>query len=324
MMLKVIVVGAGFMGSLHARTVRDSRLAELTAVVDRDEAVASAVGAVLGVPAYTGTERALAATGADVVVVATPDSLHRPVAEAAIEAGAAVLVEKPLATTVADAEAVVALAAEHGVRLMTGHITRFYPRYVQVAETVHSGRLGRPVLVTTSTWGQRSLGERVAATTNPLWHFAIHDIELIQWLTGGVVAEVDGAQLMESASGVASFAATGTVTTGAAFHLATGWTLPDSAGPRWDLKVHCEHGVVQAAWSSDGVTSFGADAADELDCLSWPTLHGRVEGALRLEVEHFLAAVADGTPFLVPPEAAVDAVRSAALLEKASTVRRLP
>jgi hypothetical protein len=72
------------------------------------------------------------------------------------------------------------------------------------------------------------------------------------------------------------------------------------------------------------VTSFGPDSAEDLDTMSWPTLHGRIEGALRLEVEHFLAAVADGTPFLVPPEAGVEAVRSAALLEKACTVRRLP
>jgi predicted dehydrogenase len=322
--MKVIVVGAGFMGTLHARTVLDSRLAVLAGMVDSDAAVAASASERLGVAAYTDVETALAETGADAAIVATPDSLHRPAAEAAIAAGAAVLVEKPLATTVADAEAVVAMAADRGVPLMTGHITRFYPRYVQVAETVHSGRLGRPVLVTTSTWGQRSLGERVAATTNPLWHFAIHDIELIQWITGGVVAEIDGAQLVESASGVATFAATGTVTSGAAFNLATGWTLPDSAGPRWDLKVHCEQGVVQATWSSDGVTSFAASAAEELDCLSWPTLHGRIEGALRLEVDHFLTAVADGTPFLVPPEAAVDAVRSAELLEKASTVRRFP
>ncbi|TDE13580.1 Gfo/Idh/MocA family protein [Jiangella asiatica] len=322
--MRVVVVGVGFMGQLHARTVAGSRLAELVGVVDRDPAVVSVVGRRLGVAAFADVTQALVVLEPDAVVIATPDSLHREATEAVIEAGADVLVEKPLATTVEDAEAMVALAQARGVRLMTGHITRFYPRYAQVHEAVRSGELGRPVMVTASTWGLRSLGARVAHTTNPLWHFAIHDIELVHWMTGGVVDEIDGAQLVESSSGVSTFAATGTVSTGAAFNLVTGWTLPDSAGPRWDLTVHCEHGVVRAAWSDDGVTRFGPDAVDAPDCMAWPNLNGRVEGALRMEVEHFLGAVVGGSPFLVTPDDAVDAVRAAAALEKAATVRRVP
>lgn len=321
--MRILVVGVGVMGSLQARAVQTLPGATLCAVMDLDSQVAESAGAEFGVPAFTDLPRALAESVAEAVIIATPDPFHREPAEAVIQAGLPLLVEKPLATTVDDAEAMVGLAAERGVRLMTGHVTRFYPRYIQAVAAVQSGAVGKPLMVTTSTWGPRSLGARVAATTTPLWHFGIHDIDLIQWLTGGVLQDIDGAQLVESASGASAFAATGTLSTGAGFHMATGWTLPDSAAPRWDLKVHCESGLVQATWSGDGVTLYTADAAQELDCLAWPTLYGQVDGALRRELEHFVTAVRDNTPFLVSPDDALSAVRSAHRLEKATTVRHM-
>lgn len=321
--LRVLVVGVGFMGSLHARTLRSSRQATLCAVVDRSQSAADTAAAEFGVPAYTDLAQAIEETRPDAAIIATPDPFHREPVETAIEAGLAVLIEKPLATTTADAEAIVELATQRGTRLMTGHIGRFYPRYVATADAVHSGRLGKPVMVTASTWGQTALGARVSGMTNPLWHFAIHDIDTLQWVTGGVVSEVHGAQIVESASGVSVFAATGTLSTGAGFHLAAGWTLPGKAAPRRDVKVHCEQGVVEATWRTDGVTVTAEDGAQEADCMAWPTLHGAVEGALRLELDHFVSAVIDGTPFVITPEDAVNAVRSAAMLEQAAVIKKI-
>lgn len=321
--MNILIVGVGFMGSLHARIVHESGLATLCGVVDRSQTVAESVGKEFDVPAFTDLHRAIEDTGPDAAIIATPDPAHRQPTEVAINAGLAVLVEKPLATTLQDAQAIVELAQDRGVRLMTGHSTRFYPRYIRVAEKVWSGDLGEPVMVTASTWGPLAVGKRVSSATTPLWHFAIHDIDLIQWITGGRIDEVDGAQLVESASsGVSAFAATGSLTTGNSFSLATGWTLPNSAHPRWDLKVHCQRGIVQAAWSSDGVTSYTNDTVQEEDCLAWPTLYGRIDGSLRREVEHFIGALRDGTPFLIAPEEAVNAVRGAVLLDTACTRRK--
>lgn len=320
-MIKVLVIGAGFMGRLHALTVRSSRNANLCGVVDQSERVADAVGAELRVAAFTDVERAIEETSPDAAIIATPDPFHRRPTETAIEAGLSVLVEKPLAMSVEDADAIVRLARERGVRLMTGHIGRFYPRYVLVAEAVQSGNLGRPVMVTTSTWGPKSVGARLSQLTDPLWHFAIHDIDTIQWITGACVDHVDGAQFVESSSGTKAFSATGTLGSGAGFHVAAGWTLPDTAPPMWDLKVHCEQGVVQASWSTDGVTAFSADVALGLDAMAWPTLYGQIDGALRREIDHFAEALSEGTPFVVTEEDALAAVRSAAKLQEASVGR---
>ncbi|PWV74745.1 Predicted dehydrogenase [Prauserella marina] len=321
--MRVLVVGAGLMGGLHAKAVKHSDTATLCGVVDLDIARVGVVAADLGAPGFTDLSRALAELKPDVAIIATPDSAHRVPASMAIEAGISVLVEKPLATTVDDAMSMVELAERRRVGLMTAHLTRFYPRYLAVADAVESGDLGAPVMLTTSTWGPRGLGERVSATTNPLWHLAIHDIDTIQWLTGGVIAEVDGAQLIESASGAAAFAATGVLSTGAGFHLAAGWTLPEGAAPRWDLKVHGESGVAQAAWSSDGVAVYTPGRVDNPDCLAWPEARGSIQGALRAELDHFINSTVNDRPYAITTDEAVDAVRSAALLEKCSSIRRV-
>lgn len=317
--LRVLVVGVGFMGRLHATVVRDSRLAVLCGVVDRDERVAREVGRQFGALAFTDVAHAMEETQPDAAIVATPDPTHRAPAEKLLDAGVPVLVEKPLATNLEDALAITDLAETRNVPLMVGHTTRFLPRYIKAVEAVRSGQLGKPVMVITSTWGPKSLGARVAQTTNPLWHFAIHDIDLIQWVSGGVIDEVYGAQMVDSPSGVSLFAATGILTGETSFHLSTGWTLPDSASPRWDLKIHCEEGLIQAMWSTDGVTIYKTGGIHEVDCYLWPTLYGRIEGSLKYQDDHFLQSVLDDTPFVIRPQQALAAVRSAATLELATT-----
>ncbi|AYY12387.1 gfo/Idh/MocA family oxidoreductase [Actinobacteria bacterium YIM 96077] len=319
--MKALVVGAGFMGSLHARAIRDSTMADLHGVVDSSTSAASTLGAELGVKGFVELSEAIDEIEPDVAVIATPDSSHRKPAETLIKAGVHVLIEKPLATTVDDAEAILHRARARGSRVMTGHITRFFVRYTRVAEAVSGSTIGRPVMITTSTWGPKSIGARVAETTNPLWHFAIHDIDLIQWIGEGVVDEVDGAQLIESGADCSTFSATGSLSSGIGFNMVTGWTLPSSAAARWDLKVHCQGGVVQATWSGDGVTLYEPNGAHELDCTAWPSVRGQIGGALRAEVDHFLDAVTTGAPFLVRSEDALNAIRSAARLEQAACRR---
>lgn len=322
--LRVLVVGCGLMGSLHARAVRGCARAEVCGVVDRDPAVAAVLGTELGVPAHTDLHRAIAETRPDAVVVATPDPAHRAVAEVAAAAGLALLVEKPLATTESDAEAIVATASHHGVPLMTGHLLRFDLRYAQVAEAVRAGTTGRLVLLDAARFGRISVGTRVSATTTPLWHFLIHDIDVVQWIGGGVVDEIDGAGAVESPAGLSAFTATGRLSTGARFHLAAGWTLPEgSLVPRMTLSVHGERAHVDLVAGEEGLVIADDGRAHRGQSSAWPTVHGRIEGALRREIDHFVAAVLDGTPFVITPEEALAAVRSAAALERAAGTRRL-
>lgn len=312
------------MGALHARTIRELRQATLCGVVDRSEAVVGKVGAELETPAFSEFERAIEETRPDAVIIATPDDAHRAAAETAIRSGLAILLEKPLATSIADAEAIVQLAQRQGTRLLIGHILRFDPRYNQAVDVIRSGQLGRPVVVSAHSWGLKSVGARVASTTSPLWHFGIHQIDAIQWVGGGCIGDIAGAQRITSPGGASAFIATGRLESGGAFQLATGWTLPDGQAVRKaGLEVHCEDGVLSIDWGRDALVTSNATGMQSFDDRGWPELHGRIDGLLRREIEHFVDAILDDTPFVITPEEALNAVRAAVALEQASVAGTL-
>jgi predicted dehydrogenase len=114
----------------------------------------------------------------DAVVVATPPGSHAVVAMQAIDAGLHVLVEKPLTTSVQDAEMLVGRAAERGVHLMVGHTFEFNPAVWKLRELVRSGALGRILYVDTA---RLSLG-RYQSDVNVVWDLAPHDISIVSYI----------------------------------------------------------------------------------------------------------------------------------------------
>jgi len=120
----VAVVGVGNMGENHVRVFDTLPQAELVGIVEPDEKRAVEVGDRYGVPVVDGVDKL---DEADAVSIAVPNDLHRTVAESCLEAGLDVLVEKPLATTVEDAEAIIEAAESAGAVLQVGHIERFNP-----------------------------------------------------------------------------------------------------------------------------------------------------------------------------------------------------
>ncbi len=123
--LRAAVVGVGHLGRFHAEKYAALPDAVLVGVVDRDAARAREVAAALGVRVFA-DHRALAGQ-VDCVSVAVPTRDHATVARDLLAAGIDVLVEKPLASTVAEAEALVAAAEERGRILQVGHLERFNP-----------------------------------------------------------------------------------------------------------------------------------------------------------------------------------------------------
>jgi predicted dehydrogenase len=127
--LRLGIVGAGIMGANHARLARAVRDATVTHVADADpDRAARLAGAVeADIASIEGI-----ADEVDAAVVAVPSDLHREIALDLMKAGVHVLVEKPLATTVEDAEALVDAAGVHGVTLMVGHVERFNPAVLEL------------------------------------------------------------------------------------------------------------------------------------------------------------------------------------------------
>jgi UDP-N-acetylglucosamine 3-dehydrogenase len=134
-LLRIGVVGVGVMGSNHARVLAEFPGVKLAGVVDPDRKQACYVGGTLGCPALSSVEELLD-RGVDAVSIAAPTHLHRDIALACIARGVHTMVEKPIASTVAEGEDIIAAARRAGVTLMIGHVERFNPAVQAIAEAI--------------------------------------------------------------------------------------------------------------------------------------------------------------------------------------------
>jgi predicted dehydrogenase len=175
---KVAVVGYGYWGSKHVRVL--SSLPGVTVCVVDAQSERLADAAAHHPAAVLATDLDDVLDDVDAVVVATPPGSHAAVASQAIRARKHVLVEKPLTTSVADAEALVEDAASRGVHLMTGHTFEYNAAVWKLRDLVQSGSLGRILYVDTA---RLSLG-RYQRDVNVVWDLAPHDISIVSYILG--------------------------------------------------------------------------------------------------------------------------------------------
>ena len=175
--LKVGVVGAGTWGRNHVRTVASLSDADLTAVCDIDPKVRERVARQYPAALVTGDVAALLAA-VDAVVVASPAATHATIALQAIDAGKAVLVEKPFALSAKDAEAVARRGAERGVPVLAGHLLVYHPALERLREMVQKGELGKVFYL----YGLRVNLGQVRKDENALWSFGPHDVSVALYL----------------------------------------------------------------------------------------------------------------------------------------------
>lgn len=133
-MLKVGVLGAGHLGKIHLRLLNQSEKYELVGFFDPFEENALKVAAEFGYTKFDSMEALIAAV--DVVDIVTPTLQHFECAKLAIEAGKHIFIEKPIANTVEEAEAIIALANKHGVKGQVGHVERFNPAFTAVKDKI--------------------------------------------------------------------------------------------------------------------------------------------------------------------------------------------
>lgn len=170
----VAVVGSGYWGRNLVRNFHE--LGALRVVCEKDASARAEIA--LKYPKVTVTgeiEPVLADRRVGAVVIATPASTHFELARQCLEAGKDVFVEKPLALNLADAEALVRLAAERGRILMVGHLLQYHPAVIKLKELLDSGALGKIQYIYSN---RLNLG-KIRREENILWSFAPHDISVI-------------------------------------------------------------------------------------------------------------------------------------------------
>ncbi|MUT67580.1 Gfo/Idh/MocA family protein [Paenibacillus sp. NEAU-GSW1] len=200
--VRVAVIGCGSISKWrHIPEYVDNKNVELVAFVDPVIERAQQYAEQHGGKAFADYETMLAEIKPDAVSVCTPNATHASISIAAANAGAHVLVEKPMASTDEEAAAMIEAAAKNGVKLMVGHNQRFVPSHVKAKQILKSGVLGKVLTFRTSfghpgpdNWSIDGAGSwffrKDEAIMGAMGDLGVHKSDLIRWLLDDEVSEV--------------------------------------------------------------------------------------------------------------------------------------
>ena len=290
------VVGLGMMGERHARIWAELPQTELVSVVDLIPERSQALAARRGVEAAASWQELVTDPRVQIVSVCTDDQSHRDPCVAAAEAGKHILVEKPLATSLEDADAILQAADKAGVKLMVGHVVRFDPRYAVAKQAMEDGEIGEVIQVFARRNNIVASGRRIAPRTSVAYFLGVHDIDIIRWLVGSEIVRVHA----ESASKVlADVGAEDSIFTlmkfanGAVGCLETCWVIPEGVPNTLDarLEIVGTKGRVAVRVGDESLDVASSDRARRPDIAYGPVMLGQQHGALRTQLEHFAACV---------------------------------
>jgi predicted dehydrogenase len=190
--VKTAVIGVGLIGEQHAETYHEYPRSELVLVYDVNNDRAKTVADRFGCRAAA-TLDDVAASDAQVVSVATPDHLHFAATMKMLEAGKHVVVEKPLATVTTEAQTMVRLARQKGVKLTINLGNRWNPSFINLRESIQSGEIGEPVFAyvrcSDTIWVPTQMLSW-AGKSGPQWFLFAHTMDLMRWFLGQEATEV--------------------------------------------------------------------------------------------------------------------------------------
>lgn len=308
MTVRVAVVGAGFIGADHAAAYADHPDAELVGVVDPDAERAAELAGRFGGTAFGDLDALLGEARPDAVSVCVPTGLHRPIAERLAAAGVHVLLEKPMAPTVADCDAITAAAERAGIVLMLGLTHRFHAELIEAHRLIAAGAIGTPQLAHDAfSFGEHGpwpswYYERAMSGGGELMHDGVHLVDRLEWLVGSPIVEVYGRTTTYARSipgvedgGVAVLAfangAIGSLFVNEATHPIRSDAPSVPMPGRLEMEIFGSHGSIRYRTWHELIVDIAGEPSRTI-----PRTDG---GEMGREIRSFLDAVASGGPPVV-------------------------
>lgn len=324
------LIGAGLFGERHAQAYSRHHAVDFVAVCDLNLERATIIAERYGAGYATDDlQRVLADPAVTAVSIATPDHLHRDVAIAAAAAGKHLLVEKPLATTVEDAEAIVAAAKAHGVTLMVDFHNRVNPPMVQARDVIRRGDIGAPRYVyarLSNTVAVPMDMLRWSGRSSALWFLASHMVDIVRWMLEDepvrVYAVTRKGVLSEAGIDTADFhVATVEFRRGAVAVFEHAWILPRSHPVVKDLKVEIlgSRGAINIDGSHNRTLELYGEKAIWPDLLAPPT-GPHLTGFVLDSIVHFVDTITAGAPLIATGEDGIAVTRILCAIEESATI----
>ncbi len=321
--LGVGVIGAGTMGQRHADVFRQLPGVELVAVADVRPEAAQRVAEPSGARVYSDWRNLIADRDVAAVSVCTPDWLHRAPVVAAAEAGKHILLEKPLATTLADSKAMLAAVQRTEVTLLVGHILHFDPRYAMPLAAVRRGELGQLIHVYARRNNPFTSAHKYGGKTTVLQFLGIHDIEFVLALVGErplrVYAETHRARLKDLGVDDVAFTLV-TFPSGIVASFEHSWALPEQPYRALDARLDAvgTEGMIRVDCAYPASLIIAPSGPQAPDVAYGPLLHEHYAGAVYHEVRHFVECIQKQCAPLVSLETAYQAVRVVVAAQEAA------
>lgn len=313
--IRVAVIGAGNMGKNHIRNYLKIDQVDLVAIADPINSIDELVN-LHGIRFYKDYNDMLESESIDAVSIVVPTPLHYKIAKQTLGSGIHTLLEKPIASTIAEAEKLLHLAQNKKVIFTIGHIERYNPIVKNLYTLIHDGKLGK-----VSSIVCRRVGGFPATqpATDVVLDLAIHDIDIMRFLVGhkpNVLAvhgsrtfhssEVDSAEILLSFNGTSGF-------------IQTNWVTPTKIRA---IAITGSNGYVEANYITQEVVFYEHMASKQsknfrefVKILGEPKKHlvnNDLQEPLHNELDQFIKAIQGGDPSsLVSPQEATEALETA-------------
>jgi UDP-N-acetylglucosamine 3-dehydrogenase len=321
--LRIGVIGLGWFGEIHCEAIIGVANLELAALCTRTPDRLKAMADKFGVKkTFTDYHKMLADPDIDAVSIVTMWDQHTDPTVAALEAGKHVFLEKPMASTVADCNKIIAASKKAKGILQIGHICRFNPRYRMAKQAIDAGKIGKIVALSSRRNIPAAWTPEILNKIGPIVGDAIHDTDIMLWFTGDRVASayaqtVSVRNLKFPDIGQTMYRFKG----GATATLETVWCMPEKTPFDIDerMSIIGTEGIIHV---QDTFPNLGIVSADKLhspDTTYWPMFDGVRGGALRDEFAYFANCALKGVaPAIGRPEDAAAALEATLAAEESA------
>lgn len=324
--LGIGMVGTGIMARTHATALAAYHRSAVTGWLAISDRNLDAITRSSDAPVYRELTDLLADPDTHGVLIATPDHLHRTTAIAAAEAGKHLLIEKPLATTVEDAEAIRDAAAANGVVAMTLFSHRFVPAYWQAKQLIDEGKLGPLRMAYARKNDTRYVPLQMigwADRTTPSFFLSSHDIDLILWYAQATVTEVYATAVSGTLTSLGVDTPDGIqaqlrLSTGAVVTVEACWSYPNGYPTMTDsfIELILADGVIHLDRKLEQLEVADAERLSYPRNLLVNQVAGKPSGATAVAVEHFVDCVLDEAAPLIDIASSVHVTEVLAAIEQ--------